>query len=413
MAITISGSGITSANIADGTIVDADITSGLLPTKASSDPLITTNGAVGDEWINKTTGEKFICTDATSNLNVWKNQRDTSRDVIPNDPPTNPTNTGSFPSILGSQPVTYSFTFSGSTDPDVGDSVTHYLVDTITGGLSVATAEVTAGASHTFNITAVASATASSFRVRAKDGYNVYSSGVTINLTVKPSTVDINDPLGNGGVIAFVQFEGNGNQTGSTIANNGSYSSNTPAFTTDSKWGNQCVSFVKDNNNRQNIVWNNWGNRSGGFSYSTWIKKPGAVGADPGSGYFVSRWYEGERGEMFTVDDATGFIQLQYGNGSGWNRYFNVKATSGNIIDNEWHHVVAVFTGQDVRLYTDGVKLLDVNTGGVGSATTDSVGTNFYSPNQLGGTNTYKQDQLRAFDYAISDADVLRLYTET
>jgi len=403
MAITLQGSGIR----------ESELVSGLLPTKSAVDPTITTNGNIGDEWINKTTGEKFICTDATTDLNVWKNQRDTSRDILPNDPPTNPTNTGDFPTILGTQPTTYSFTFSGSSDPDAGDSVTHYKVDNITGGLTITTTEVAVGSAHTFNVTDVASDTATSFRVRAKDGNNAYSSGVTVTLTVKPSTVDVTDPFGNGGVIAFVQFEGNGNQTGSTIANNGTYYNNTPTYTTDSKWGNQCVSFVKDNNNRQNIVWGNWGNRSGGFSYSTWIKKPGAVGAEPGSGYFVSRFYEGERGEMFTVDDATGFIQLHYGNGSGWDRYFNVKATSGNIIDNEWHHVVAVFTGQDVRLYTDGVKVLDVNTGGVGSASNNSAGTNFYSPSETGGTNTYKQDQLRAFDYALSDAEVLRLYTET
>jgi len=96
MAITISGSGITSANIADGTIVSGDIAagavssskiaSGVLPTKANSDPTISSNPAsVGDEWINRVTGEKFICTDNTVNANVWKNQRRTSGDVEPRD----------------------------------------------------------------------------------------------------------------------------------------------------------------------------------------------------------------------------------------------------------------------------------------------------------------------------------------
>jgi hypothetical protein len=93
MAITISGSGITSANIADGTIVNADVNdvaaskltgalpaisgaslTGVGPTKASSNPLITTNGSLGDQWVNTTTGELFILKDATSNNNVWKGQ---------------------------------------------------------------------------------------------------------------------------------------------------------------------------------------------------------------------------------------------------------------------------------------------------------------------------------------------------
>ena len=93
MAITISGSGITSANIADGTIVSNDISasanipasklSGVGPTKSASDPALDTNGSVGDEWINTTSGEKFICTDATTDGNVWKNQRRTEGDIKP------------------------------------------------------------------------------------------------------------------------------------------------------------------------------------------------------------------------------------------------------------------------------------------------------------------------------------------
>ena len=44
-------------------------------TKSSSDPVITTNpsGGVGTEWINTSTGAMYICTDATTNNNVWKN----------------------------------------------------------------------------------------------------------------------------------------------------------------------------------------------------------------------------------------------------------------------------------------------------------------------------------------------------
>ncbi len=43
-------------------------------TKASSNPLITTNGTLGDQWVNTTTGEMFILTDATTDANVWKGQ---------------------------------------------------------------------------------------------------------------------------------------------------------------------------------------------------------------------------------------------------------------------------------------------------------------------------------------------------
>lgn len=42
-------------------------------TKSASDPTITTNGSVGDLWLNTTNGEMYALTDATSNDNVWTN----------------------------------------------------------------------------------------------------------------------------------------------------------------------------------------------------------------------------------------------------------------------------------------------------------------------------------------------------
>jgi len=44
-------------------------------TKNASDPAIDTNpsGGVGTEWHNTTSGEAYICTDATTGANVWIN----------------------------------------------------------------------------------------------------------------------------------------------------------------------------------------------------------------------------------------------------------------------------------------------------------------------------------------------------
>ena len=54
-------------------------------TKNSSDPALTTNpsGGVGTLWSNSTTGEAFVCTDATSNENVWTNVGGGTGDVAP------------------------------------------------------------------------------------------------------------------------------------------------------------------------------------------------------------------------------------------------------------------------------------------------------------------------------------------
>ena len=42
-------------------------------TVSTSDPAISTNpSATGHLWINKNTGDQYICTDITSGTNVWK-----------------------------------------------------------------------------------------------------------------------------------------------------------------------------------------------------------------------------------------------------------------------------------------------------------------------------------------------------
>jgi len=42
-------------------------------TTATTDPLITSNLTVGHFWINSTSGEAYVCTDATADANVWTN----------------------------------------------------------------------------------------------------------------------------------------------------------------------------------------------------------------------------------------------------------------------------------------------------------------------------------------------------
>ena len=52
-------------------------------TKVTSDPALNTNpsSGVGTTWVNKSSGEMFVCTDATAGENVWKNIGAGSGDV--------------------------------------------------------------------------------------------------------------------------------------------------------------------------------------------------------------------------------------------------------------------------------------------------------------------------------------------
>ena len=61
------------------------ITVGFADVTSSTDPLYTTNpaGGVGTIHMNTTTGQLYICTDATTDLNVWTNVGGGSGDVAP------------------------------------------------------------------------------------------------------------------------------------------------------------------------------------------------------------------------------------------------------------------------------------------------------------------------------------------
>ena len=149
-------------------------------TKSASDPTISTNpsSGIGTMWCNTTTGNMYVCTDATTNNNEWINMGKGTGDII-NVAPTNYTD--SFPDLIESASTNY--TFSGATDDG---SVAHYLVEQISNPslLAVTTAEKPAGQAHTFTTQAVGSDTNVTFVVKTKDNLGKYSSGVTITAAI-------------------------------------------------------------------------------------------------------------------------------------------------------------------------------------------------------------------------------------
>jgi hypothetical protein len=65
--------------------VDGSALTGILGmTKTTSDPAIDTNPStgLGTCWVNKSSGEMFICTDATTDENVWTNVGDGSGNIV-------------------------------------------------------------------------------------------------------------------------------------------------------------------------------------------------------------------------------------------------------------------------------------------------------------------------------------------
>ena len=69
------------------------------PVQSTSDPTISSNKALGTQWINKTSGEVYVCTDATADANVWTNVGEGTGDILP---------------ILQSQGATYGWVSGGN-----------------------------------------------------------------------------------------------------------------------------------------------------------------------------------------------------------------------------------------------------------------------------------------------------------
>ena len=90
-------------------------------TESASDPTVSTNPSVGSEWHNTTSGEVYICTDATAGENVWTNVGAGSGDIAP----VSHAAGGSYGYMSGGAPhknyiSKYSFTTDGNS-ADVGD----------------------------------------------------------------------------------------------------------------------------------------------------------------------------------------------------------------------------------------------------------------------------------------------------
>ena len=67
-------------------VVDGSLLTGVVSaTVSASDPTVSTNpsAGLGAEWNNSTSGEMYICTDATAGANVWTNVGAGSGDVVP------------------------------------------------------------------------------------------------------------------------------------------------------------------------------------------------------------------------------------------------------------------------------------------------------------------------------------------
>ena len=125
----IADDAVVTASIADDAITSAKIAANALgindlsnATISSSNPAIDTNpsGGVGSLWI-KTDGNVYVCTDATTDGNIWTNTGKGTLDVAPFNA------TGGTITTVGSYKV-HTFTSSGTFTPSADGTVDIMLV---------------------------------------------------------------------------------------------------------------------------------------------------------------------------------------------------------------------------------------------------------------------------------------------
>ena len=113
--------------------VDGSLLTGIVgATKSTSNPALDTNpsGGVGTEWHNKTTGQMYICTDATTDANTWINVGAGTGNIAPSPAPRQGTQYGyhyggDSPRVNVIQKFSYTSTANATDVGNLSEVMTH------------------------------------------------------------------------------------------------------------------------------------------------------------------------------------------------------------------------------------------------------------------------------------------------
>ena len=312
-------------------------------TVSTSDPAIdsVTTGNEGHLWVNKTSGETYVCTTATTDNNVWTNIGDGTGNVSPNDPPVIPSGglTEDIPTSLNTSTTTL-ITFSGATDTE-DDAASIDLIYSVpaasiknSSGTVITDLTVAAPSGGTvgqLNFT-VGSISAdidnATFEVRVTDSYGnwVDSSPYTIDL-LSWSSYSISYLMVAGGGSTSSALGGGGGAGGllettlTTLSSSSQFTMTVGAGSNDSEI--TATGFTTLNANA--------GGAGGFWSYNN---IPGGVGGDGGSGGGGGA-YSGVGGTATPAgqgnDGGNGLVQSNYwGGGGGGAGSAGVNATTSS-----------------------------------------------------------------------------------
>jgi len=201
------------------------------------------------------------------------------------------------------------------------------------------------------------------------------------------------------GLISHWQF----NETsGTSAADNGS-AGNTATLMYGAVFDDEAGKYdgavsISNGNHRVEMTPSSIGNLSQ-FSISTWVKV-----ASSGSGIVYWENDTGSVGQMNLSIQSNGGIQFLHEDTSAGNAvYLNMTASTNRCAnDDKWHHIVMVRDSPDYILYFDGIPVDTTNS--------TQVSTCNYNYARAGGLISGKFDDLRLYDTALTNDDIICLY---
>ena len=138
---------------------------------------------------------------------------------------------------------------------------------------------------------------------------------------------------------------------------------------------------------------------TGNLTLSTWVKT-----SMSSTGFVVSKDNLTNRNYGLVVVMDGGVLRARFFIFES-NVLANVTSTTINIGDNNWHHIVGVNDGTDLKIYVDG-NLEATNSGGGGTIDNDTVNLNIGRRSDNSLFFDGKIDEVAIFNYALSERQI-------
>jgi hypothetical protein len=206
------------------------------------------------------------------------------------------------------------------------------------------------------------------------------------------------------GLVAWYPFNGNANDSSGHGHNGTIYG----ATLTADRFGNANSAYIFNGiNNYIEVPYNLELNPTNAITISAWIKAYN-LGWDSYSNYIVST-EQNSPNNGYSLRGGAKSVTIMISGGGSW---YTAQSTYGTVDTGAWYHLVGVYNGSGLLLYLDGSLSASTSYGGGITASTGPllIGT---SPGSFLRWFNGIIDDIRLFNRALSDSEIVALYNET